>query len=81
MKVQINLSDEMVEKVDSYARKFGVSRSSLCSLLIGQGIMSFDSTLSVVSGLGDKLAVLLQDALNNAIKTDIDTDEKGVFNE
>ena len=50
MRVQVNLSDEMVCKVDLYAKKMGVSRSALCSMLIGQGIMSYDKSL-----IGDKL--------------------------
>ncbi len=44
MKVQINLSDELVEKVGLYARKIGVSRSSLCAFFIGQNVMNYDNT-------------------------------------
>lgn len=42
MRVQVNLSEEMVENVDKYAKQMGVSRSALCSILIGQGIMSYE---------------------------------------
>lgn len=55
MRVQVNLSDEMVEKVDGYAKKMGVSRSALCSMLVGQGIMSYDKSMDIISVLGDKL--------------------------
>lgn len=55
MRVQVNLSDEMVEKVDVYAKKMGVSRSALCSMLVGQGIMSYDKSMDIISVLGDKL--------------------------
>ena len=55
MRCQVNLSDEMVEKVDMYAKKMGVSRSSLCSMLVGQGIMSYDKSMDILSVLGDKL--------------------------
>lgn len=47
MRVQVNLSDEMVVKVDKYAQHIGVSRSALCSLLIGQGIMEYDKNVDV----------------------------------
>lgn len=55
MRVQVNLSDEMVTKVDNYARMMGVSRSALCSVLVGQGIMGFDKAADVLTLLGDKL--------------------------
>ena len=57
MRVQVNLSEEMCEKVDFYAKKMGVSRSSLCSLLIGQGIMSYDKSADILSTLGKELAL------------------------
>lgn len=40
MRIQVNLSDEMVSDIDSLAKKYGVSRSSLCATLIGQGVSS-----------------------------------------
>lgn len=55
MRVQVNLSDEMVNKVDVYARKMGVSRSALCSILVGQGIMGYDKSMDLMTLLGDKL--------------------------
>ena len=55
MRVQVSLSDEMVERVDFYAKKMGVSRSALCSMLVGQGIMGYDKSMDVISIIGDKL--------------------------
>ena len=55
MRVQVNLSDEMVCKVDSYARKMGVSRSALCSMFVGQGIMSYDKSMDLLTFIGDKV--------------------------
>lgn len=55
MRVQVNLSDEMVAKVDVYARKMGVSRSALCSMLVGQGIMGYDKSMDLLSLIGDKV--------------------------
>lgn len=46
MKVQVTLSDELVEKIDEYAKKMGVSRSALCGVWIGQAIISLETTLS-----------------------------------
>jgi metal-responsive CopG/Arc/MetJ family transcriptional regulator len=55
MRVQVNLSDEMVSKVDMYACKMGVSRSALCSMLVGQGIMGYDKSMDLLSLIGDKV--------------------------
>lgn len=52
MRVQVNLSDSMVSRVDDYADKMGVSRSALCSMLIGQSIMSYDKSFEVVDSIG-----------------------------
>lgn len=72
MRVQVNLSDEMVGKVDSYASKMGVSRSALCSILVGQGIMSYDKSMDVISILGDKLgdSILAEKALKDLANTE-----------
>lgn len=48
MRVQVNLSDEMVSIVDEYAKSMGVSRSAFCSMLISQGVMSYDKNISVL---------------------------------
>lgn len=55
MRVQVNLSEEMVNKVDAYARTMGVSRSALCSMLVGQGIMSYDKSMDVLTHIGEKM--------------------------
>ena len=74
MRVQVNLSDEMVGKVDAYARKMGVSRSALCSKLVGQGIMSYDKSMDLLTLIGDKvgdslLAEKTLEEVANGIKT------------
>lgn len=42
MKVQVNVSDEMVKLIDEYAEMMGVTRSSLCAIFIGQGVMEYN---------------------------------------
>lgn len=59
MKVQVMLNDDMVSKLDSYAKQIGVSRSSLCAVIIGQYVMS-----------SDKIFQQTQDAINNTIKSE-----------
>lgn len=55
MRVQVNISDVMVERIDKYAQMMGVSRSALCSMLIGQGIMGFDKAFDIMDGVATKL--------------------------
>lgn len=55
MRVQVNISDVMVERIDKYAQMMGVSRSALCSMLIGQGIMGFDKAFDIMDGVAIKL--------------------------
>lgn len=69
MRVQVNLSDEMVCKVDLYAKKMGVSRSALCSMLVGQGIMTYDKSMDLLTLIGDKVGdnLLAEKALNQEL--------------
>lgn len=60
MKVQVSCSDEMVEQIDKYAKLMGVSRSALCSMLIGQGIMGFNKSFEIIDGIGQRLESNLQ---------------------
>lgn len=48
MRVQVNISDEMVNRLDVIAKQMGVSRSALCSMLIGQGVMTYESSMQIV---------------------------------
>ena len=67
MKVQVNVSDEMVGKIDKYAKAIGVSRSSFCSVLIGQGVMGYDKSMSVLNSIQEQLGDKTIDVLNSAI--------------
>lgn len=49
MKVQVTVSDEMVTKIDTYAKEMGISRSALCSVFIGQGVLGFDKAYKLVN--------------------------------
>lgn len=47
MKVQVNVSDDLVKKIDDYAKMMGVSRSSLCAVFIGQGVMGYEKAFEI----------------------------------
>lgn len=63
MRVQVNVSDDLVKKIDEYAKVMGVSRSALCSVWIGQSVMSYEQSLSIVKQMGDRFGDKLEQAL------------------
>lgn len=67
MRVQVNLSDEMVSAVDSYAKKMGVSRSAFCSMMVGQSVMNLDKTYNML----DKIGIKISEDIIKDTKTDI----------
>lgn len=60
MRIQVNLANGMVDRVDKYAELMGVSRSALCATLIGQGIMSYDKATEIVRNMQDKAVDALE---------------------
>lgn len=44
-RVQVNLGDKTLALLDRYADAMGVTRSALCSVLIGQGLMNYNPAL------------------------------------
>jgi len=62
MKVQVNVSDELVKKIDEYAKIMGISRSALCAVWIGQGALGYEKTFDIFqSTLGESLSNLTTD--------------------
>lgn len=55
MKVQVLMSDELVKRIDTIANAYGVSRSSYCAMLIGQGILATERSLDIL----DKMSLEL----------------------
>lgn len=66
MRLQVSVSDDLVKRIDYYASRFGCSRSALCSVLIGQGLMGYDKVDEVFEGIGE------------TVKKDIKTSAKEV---
>lgn len=55
-RLQVIVNDEMAEKIDFYAEKMSVSRSSLCCMFIGQMLMSYDKSFDVLDKIGVDLS-------------------------
>lgn len=59
MRLQVNANDQMVAKLDKYAEMMAVSRSALCGMLIGQGLMGLDRSCGILNDLGERLGDVL----------------------
>lgn len=55
MRIQVNLSEKMVGKIDSMAEEMGVSRSALCSTIIGTYVMNYEKSVDVLEKVGYQL--------------------------
>lgn len=55
MRIQVNVGDDIVKQLDKYAEMMGVSRSALCSIFIGQGILGYNKSFEMIDVLGQKL--------------------------
>lgn len=65
MRINVNVSDELNNKIENYSKQFGVSKSQFCSMMIGQGVMSYDKTFDMMGGLKDSI----QEQMKKAIDT------------
>lgn len=54
MKLQITVADELVEQIDNYAKMMGVSRSALCAIWIGQGVMTYNKSYQIFDNLKEQ---------------------------
>ena len=55
MKLQVNVNDDLVKQIDEYAALMGVSRSALCAMFIGQGILTYNKSFKLIDDLGQKI--------------------------
>lgn len=68
MRIQVNVSDELVAQLDEYAKAVGMSRSGLCTFFIGQGMFSLNKGLEMASSVIQSYAV----AAGNFVKDDVE---------
>lgn len=46
IRLQVSVSNELVERIDNYAKMIGVGRSALCAIWIADGLAEYDKTYS-----------------------------------
>ena len=51
----VNLSEDMIARIDAYARDIGVSRNGLVATLLGQSVSAYENSKDVVQALYKKL--------------------------
>lgn len=49
MRLQITVNDDLVKKIDKYAKMIGISRSAMCALWIGQGVVGYEKADELIS--------------------------------
>ncbi len=49
MILQVNVSDDMKDRIDRVAKEIGLSRSALCAYFIGQSVSSYEKTYSILA--------------------------------
>lgn len=50
-KLQINVSDEMKDRIDVQANYLGITRSAFCATLIAQGLTAYEKSTEWVKSL------------------------------
>lgn len=61
MKVQVNLNDDIVRKIDEYAKAIGISRSAVCAMWIGQSVLGVEKATEALQNMGVDVAKNLKD--------------------
>lgn len=51
VRIQVNVSDEMKERIDVQANYLGITRSALCATLIAQGLVAYEKSTEWVKNL------------------------------
>lgn len=51
-RILVTLSKEMVQRIDFYRTKIGLTRSAYCAYLIGQGVLSTEKAMGMLDDFG-----------------------------
>lgn len=70
MKLQITVSDELVEQIDNYAKMMGISRSALCATWIGQGVMTYNKSYQMIDNLQEQFRKNMLESIQDDSKKD-----------
>jgi metal-responsive CopG/Arc/MetJ family transcriptional regulator len=66
MRIQVSVSDEMLDKLNFYSKKMCISRSQLMNFLCAQGLMSLDKSMSLLENVGEQVS---HDLVDNTLRS------------
>ena len=52
MRIQFEVADEIVTKIDSYAKQSGLNRSTFIKVCIGDKLMMYDKAYGLIEKMG-----------------------------
>lgn len=61
MRVQVNLNEDIVKKIDEYAAAIGQSRSAVCAMWIGQNVLGIEKATETLEKMGIDVAKALEE--------------------
>lgn len=75
-KLQININDDIVARIDRQAKLLGVTRSALCALWLGQSLRTAEAQESMTDEFSKFLAKATSTALNQIVEGDVNAGKK-----
>lgn len=72
MRLQVNINDAMMEKLDKYCDLLSVSRSALSCMLIGQGLAQMDKTFIISEEVYREIGLNLKEQISEEMKKEIE---------
>ena len=61
MRIYVKLSDELGERLDNYAKGFGMSKSSFIAYCVGKHIKELDYQSDAYRAVSNKLSTIMDD--------------------
>lgn len=61
MRIYVKLSDELGERLDNYAKGFGMSKSAFVAYCVGKHIKELDYQSDAYRAVTDKLSTIMDD--------------------
>ena len=76
LRININVSEDVIARLDSIAHGYGMNRSQLCTFFIGQGVRSVEMQNQAAAALGPQLAQQLASLFDGSSKSVSPEDSK-----
>ena len=67
-RIFVTVSRDMGSRIDFYREQMGLSRSAFCGYLIGQGVMSMDKAMGIMTDMGRSMVEKAAAAVSDSIE-------------